>query len=65
MCLLTFSLVDNGNNEAIDTEDTSHDTWDQRLEDEFGSEDTDRADTDTGLSGSVGGSEVSKHEGGG
>jgi hypothetical protein len=56
-------LVDNGNDEAIDTENTSHDTGDQRLEDEVLSQDTDGADTDTRLGSSVRGTEVGEYEG--
>ena len=56
-------MVDDGNDEAVDTENTSHDTGDQRLEDQVLSQDTDGADTDSGLGSSVRGSEVGEHEG--
>ena len=58
-----LSLVNNSNDEAVDTENTSHDTGNQRLEDQVVSDDTDGADTDSGFGGSVRGTEVSKHEG--
>jgi hypothetical protein len=61
--LLTFTLVDDGNDEAVNTEDTSHDTGNQRLENELGLEDTDGADTDTGFGSTVSGTEVSENEG--
>jgi hypothetical protein len=60
---LTLSLVDDSNDKAVNTENTSHDTGDQRLEDKVVSEDTDGADTDTGLGSSVRGTEVGEHEG--
>ena len=62
--LLTLSLVNDCDDEAVNTENTSHDTGDQRLEDKVGSQDTDGADTDSGLGSSVRGTEVGEHEGG-
>ena len=63
--LLTSSLVDNSNNKAVDTEDTSHNSGNQRLEDKVVSEDTDGANTNTGFGSSVGSTEVGEHKGGG
>jgi len=57
--------VDDGDNEAVNSENTSHDTGNEGLEHELGSHDTDGADTDSRLGGSVGGTEVSENEGGG
>ena len=62
--LLTLTLEDDGHDKSVDTEDTSHDDWDEGLEDQIASEHTHAADTDTGLSGTVSGSEVGEHEGG-
>lgn len=55
---LTLSVEDDGDDESVDTQDTRHDNGDDRLEDEFGLEDTHAADADTALSGTVGGTEV-------
>ena len=60
---LTGSRDDNRDNEAVDTEDTSHDNGNDGLDDELGLQDGHRADTDTGLGSSVGGSEVAENEG--
>jgi hypothetical protein len=62
--VLTLSLEDDGHNKSVDTEDTSHDNWDEGLEDQIASENTHAADTDTGLRGTVSGSQVGEHEGG-
>jgi len=55
---LTLSVEDDGDDESVDTQDTRHDNGDDRLEDEFGLEDTHAADADTALSGTVGSTEV-------
>ena len=62
--VLTLALVDNSDNKAVDTEDTSHNAGNERLEDKVVSEDTDGADTDTGFGGSVSSTEVGEHKGG-
>ena len=56
---------DDGGDEPVNTEDTSHDTGDQTLEHEVGSEDTDGANTNAGLGSTVGGTEIGENEGGG
>jgi len=61
--VLTGSFEENGNNHTIHTEHTSHDDGNDRSEEEFGLEDGDGDDTDTGLGSAVGGSEVSENEG--
>lgn len=61
--LLTLSLVNDSNNKTVNTENTSHDTGDKRLEDQVLSQDTDGADTNSGFGSTVRGSEVSKYEG--
>ena len=63
--LLTFTLVDNSDNEAVNTENTSHDTGNQRLEYELIFQNTDSADAHTRPSSSVGSTEVGEHKGGG
>ena len=62
--ILTSSLVDNSDDKAVDTEDTSHNAGNERLEDKVVSEDTDGADTDTGFGSAVGSTEVGEHQGG-
>ena len=59
----TFLDDDDGDDHTINTEDTSHDDWDDGLHDKFGFEDTHGADSDTGFGGTVGGSKVGKDEG--
>ncbi len=49
---------DNRHDHAVDTQDTSHNDWHGRLDDEFWLEDTHRADSDTGLCASIGSSQV-------
>ena len=56
--ILTFSVQNDSHDKSVDTQDTSHNYWDDGLEDQVWSEDTHRADTDSGLGSSVGGSEV-------
>ena len=62
---LTLADQDNANNEAVDTQDTSHNDGDEGLVDELGLEHTDAGDADTGLGSTVGGTEVAEHHGGG
>ena len=61
--LLTLALKDDGHNKSVDTEDTSHNNWDEGLEDQVASEHTHAADTDAGLSGTVSSSKVGEDEG--
>ena len=63
MVILTGAGDDDGDNEAVDTEDTSHDHGDDRLDDELGLEDSDGADADAGLGSAVGGTHVAEDEG--
>ena len=46
---LTLSLQDDGDDEAVDTQDTSHNDWNKGLKDQFWLQDTHAADTNTGL----------------
>lgn len=55
---LTLSLEDDGNDETIDTQDTSHNNGDDWLEDKFGLEDTHAWNTDSTLSSSIGCTQV-------
>jgi hypothetical protein len=61
--LLDSSDVDDGDNEAVNSENTSHDTGNEGLEHKVGSHHTDGADTNSGLGGSIGGTEVSEYKG--
>ena len=56
---------DDGNDEAVDTEDTSHDDGDDTSHDAVGGVDTEVGEADAGLGGTVGGTEVGEDEGGG
>ena len=56
---------DDGDDEAVDTEDTSHDDGDDTSHDTVGGVDTEVGETDAGLGGTVGGAEVGEDEGGG
>ena len=60
--VLTVSRDDDGDNKSVDTEDTSHDNWNDGLEDQFWLEDGHTANTDATLGGSIGGSEVAEDE---
>ncbi len=60
-----LSLQDNGNNQAVDTEDTCHDDGKEGLVDQFALQDTNGCDSDSGLGATVGGPEVAENEGGG
>merc|ERR1719197_787910 len=55
---------DDGNDEAVDTEDTSHDDGDDTSHDTVGGVDTEVGEADAGLGGTVGGAEVGEDEGG-
>jgi len=55
---LTLLLKNDGNDQAIDTQDTSHNNWDNGLEDQLWLQDSHGRNTDSTLSSSVGGSEV-------
>ena len=57
--------VNNGHNEAVNSEDTSHDTGNEGFEDEVVVHDSDRANTNSRFGSTIGSSEVSKHKGGG
>jgi hypothetical protein len=59
------SNVDDSHNKAIDSENTSHDTGNQTLENELRAHNTDGANTNSGLSSSIGCSQVGKYETGG
>ena len=59
---LTGAWDDDGDNEAVDTEDTGHDDGDDRLDDQLGLEDCHRADAHAGLRGTVGRAHVTKNE---
>lgn len=61
----TFLHNDDSNDHTVDTQDTSHDDWDNGLHDEFGFEDTHGADTDSSFGGSVSSAQVSEDQGGG
>ena len=59
---LTGAGDNDGNDEAVDTEDTSHDHGDDRLDDQLGLEDSDGADTDTGLGSAVSSAHVAENK---
>ena len=61
---LTFAWVDDGNNEAVNAENTSHDTGNERLEDQARPENTNGADPDAGSRGAVSSPQVCKNKGG-
>ena len=56
-------MENDGHDKTVDTQDTSHNNGDKRLEDQVGLENTDGSDTNTGLSGTVGGTQVAEDEG--
>ena len=62
---LTSGLQDDSHNKAVDTQDTSHNDWNEGLEDQVWLQDTDGGDTNTGLGGTVSGTQVAEHQGGG
>ena len=61
----TFLDDDDSDDHTVDTQDTSHDNGHHGFHDEVGFQDTHGADTNTCLSATVGGSEVSEDQGGG
>ena len=61
---LTGTGDDDRDDEAVDTEDTSHDHRDDRLDDQLGLQDSHRADADAGLGSTVGSAHVSEDESG-
>lgn len=56
--VLTVLGDDDGNNQAVDTEHTSHDDGNDVLHDDVGVQDTHRGNADTGLGRAVGSAEV-------
>jgi len=52
-----------GDDETVDTDNTSHDDGDNVLDDQVRAEDTHGADTDTSLGSTVGGTEAGKDDG--
>ena len=58
------ALENDGNNEAVDTKDTSHNDGDEGLVDELTLEDTDGGNSNASLSGTVGGAKVAEDKGG-
>ena len=62
---LTLALQDDSHNQAVNTQDTSHNNGNERLEDKLVLEDTDRSDTHAGLGSAVGGAQVAEHQSGG
>ena len=61
---LTGTGDDDGDNETVDTEDTSHDNGNNGLDDELGLEDGDGADADARFGSTVGSAEISENESG-
>ena len=59
---LTFAGVDDGHNETINSENTSHDTGNERFEHQVAPQDTNDADSDSGFGSAVGSTKVSEHE---
>ena len=59
---LTLDTEEYSNNQSINTKDTGHNDWDNRLEDKFWLQDSNGADTDSGLCSSIGSSHVGEHE---
>merc|ERR1712000_338437 len=47
-----------GDDETVDTNDTSHNDWNNVLDDQIGTEDTHSSDTDTGFGGTVRGTQA-------
>jgi hypothetical protein len=58
-------LEDDCDDKAVDTQNTSHNDWNEGSEDQFGSEDTHTANTDTGLGSAVGSAQVAEDQSGG
>ena len=61
---LTVSSDEDANNEAVHTEHTSHDNWNDRFKEQVWLEDGDRDNTDTGLGSTVSSAQVGEHKGG-
>ena len=61
---LNLGSSDDCNNNTINTQDTSHNNWNKTLEDLSVIDDGKGGDTDSGLSGTIGSSEVSENESG-
>ena len=61
--LLNGSKVDDGNNQAVNSENTSHDTGNEGLEHKLGVQDSDGADADSRLGSTVSSTEVGEHKG--
>ena len=57
-CIITLSIEDDGDDEAIDTEETRHDNGYDGLEDEVSPQYTHAADANTWLSSSVSGTQI-------
>ena len=62
---ITLGLDDDGDDKAVDAEDTCHDDGEEGLVDQFTLQDTDGCDSDSGLGATVGGPEVAENESGG
>jgi len=63
-CLLLQTVGDqDGDDETVDTDNTSHDDGDNVLDDQVRAEDTHGADTDTSLGSTVGGTEAGEDDG--
>lgn len=56
---------DDSDDDAVNTQNTSHDNWNQGLEHLASVNDSQRGDANTGLGSSVRGTEVAEHKGGG
>ena len=65
MRALTVTLEQNGDDESVHAEHTSHDDGDNRSEEQVGLQHGHGHDTDAGLGSAVGSAEVGEHEGGG
>lgn len=58
---ITLGLDDDGDDKAVDAEDTCHDDGDQGLEDHIGAVHAHLADTDTSLASTVSSTEVTEN----
>ena len=61
--LVELSVDDDGGDETVDSQNTSHDDGDDGSHNQVGSHDTHGRDAHAGLGGAVGRSEVGKHDG--
>ena len=59
--MVTLLSDENGNDETVDTQDTSHDDGNDRLHDQFRLQDTHTADTNTTLSGTISSTQIWKN----